>query len=171
MSYIFKIESINDNIIYNVKFYIGNFENASNLKWLKSHNITHIINCTEELPNYFPYKFKYLKLNLKDSPEDVYNGKFHKILDTTNYWINNAIKENFNDNIVNSGILIHCFAGVSRSVSITMNFMLDNLYYDGNGKIKKMKANEARDKIRKRRKIAKPYEWFYDYLVYYYETQ
>ena len=89
--------------------YLGDYENASNEKWLDFHHITHIVNCAIEHKNYHPQKIKYLELKLEDSP---YQPLYHVLEKSYNF-----IKKAINDNQV---VLVHCHAGISRSASIIL---------------------------------------------------
>jgi protein-tyrosine phosphatase len=99
-------------VIYNI--YIGDDDIASDLKKLQKLGITHIINTTHELDNYFPLHFHYLKLNLHDIDEDI----IHTLNPSYNY-IDRVIKRN-----PENKVLIHCYAGKSRSASIVIYFLM-----------------------------------------------
>ncbi len=93
--------------------FIGNIGHARSLEWLKANNITHIVNCTNELDNYFPDKFIYTKLYLWDLEHQTLQFS----LEPSYNFIQLAIR--------NSGIiLIHCHAGISRSSSILIYYLM-----------------------------------------------
>lgn len=93
--------------------YIGNINHATDVRWLKNHNITHIVNATEEIGNIFPYLFQYMKLFLDDSPHQ----SFGRSLDKSYIFIKNALHKGGN-------VLVHCYAGVSRSSSIVIYYLM-----------------------------------------------
>jgi protein-tyrosine phosphatase len=98
------------------RVYVGNVDYAKNLKWLKDHNINFIINCAKELPNYHEGKgITYFHLLLHDS-ENESLGPY--LLPSYNFIVN-ALNSSRKNNI-----LINCFAGMSRSTSITMFFLM-----------------------------------------------
>ena len=49
--------------------YLGSEWNASNLEELKSNGVTHILNVTREIDNFFPAVFKYLNIREYDVEE------------------------------------------------------------------------------------------------------
>jgi len=104
--------------------YIGSRDEASNKDWLDQHNITHILNASKEVPNYFTEKYKYIKLGLSDHPKQ----SIKHVLTPSIYFVRDAIRNDGN-------ILIHCHAGVSRSATIviytlmhTMKWSFDKAY-------------------------------------------
>merc|ERR1712025_1062060 len=55
--------------------YLGSGRNAQNTEELKKHNITHILNVADDVPNYFPDQFVYKKLNVQDFGTDKGIGR------------------------------------------------------------------------------------------------
>jgi len=96
--------------------YIGDVRSANNENLLREHGITHIVNATEELPNFHPPpKFHYLKLNLKDNrSEDLL-----RVLEPTFQYISSVIRYN-----PRAKVLIHCHMGMSRSASLVIYYMM-----------------------------------------------
>lgn len=93
--------------------YIGDFRHAQDLTWLKKHKITHIVNMTIEHPNYHPNRFYYYKAHAYD----------------TNYQLLEDILRRgytFMKKAVDSGgiILVHCHAGISRSSSMVLYYLM-----------------------------------------------
>lgn len=150
----------NDNapieIINNI--YIGSVGAANNKEKLLEIGITHIINATSTLKNCFANQFVYLKLeNLLDSPEC--NIKKH-FKDTNNFIesaLKNTVKFDLNHNNTNisdknnstiensNKVLIHCHAGISRSSTIILAYMIGVLKYKYEDALKICK--EKRSKI------------------------
>ena len=95
---------------------LGGIMGALNGRWLQSRGVTHVVNASAELSNYFPRNFKYLRLDLDDTPEQDLSRAFNK----SYYFIKNAID--------NGGIVfVHCFGGISRSTSQVIYYlMIDN---------------------------------------------
>ena len=93
--------------------YLGDVTVAKNIDWLLKHNITHIINTTLEVPNFFPNRFRYLKLNLKDTLSEPLIPK----IKTAFSFIDRALG-------IGARVLIHCFAGISRSSSTTIYYVM-----------------------------------------------
>lgn len=127
------------------QIYIGNILDASNRKWLDSHHVTHIINATNDIPNYFPNDFNYLKLGLDDHPTQ----SLYEIMEPSYKFIYKAID--------NGGtVFIHCHAGKSRSASVVIYFLM---------KIKGMTYIQALTYIKKYRSIVEPNIGFARQLV------
>lgn len=124
--------------------FIGNADNASDSNWLFENQITHIINCTESLPNYYPTFFIYYRCGWKDSPNQ---SLFPKLFEALKF-IETNVKRNCR-------ILIHCHAGISRSVSVCVAYLM--LYH-------RLPFIVALQEIRKRRSIANPNSGFVQQL-------
>lgn len=97
------------------RLYIGDMGNASDYRWLKSHGITHIVNCADEIPNYFSGQFHYLRMKMLDSPNETI---VHKL--EPSYQYISRVFDSHHKNIV----LIHCAMGISRSASVTIYFLM-----------------------------------------------
>ncbi|KAL7059121.1 hypothetical protein AAHC03_013074 [Spirometra sp. Aus1] len=95
--------------------YLGNYQDATNLPLLKKLGVTHILNVTQDLPLAFEktHSFQYLRLPALDCAEQNIYPLFEKAI-------------NFIDGAREVGgvVLVHCFAGISRSASIVMAYML-----------------------------------------------
>lgn len=113
---------------------------------LKMNNITHIINVSIDVPNYFPDDFVYLKMKMYDRPDTNLNDYIPFI----NNFINEAIKT-----FKNPRIFIHCNAGISRSVSVTIAYLI---LCCG------MSYNEAYEKVKGARKHSRPNDGFLNQL-------
>lgn len=103
-----KITIITDNIL------LGGRENASSKSELLEYGVTHILNCAQQLPLFFPNDFICMKVPMLDSPT-------HSI----ERWISKCLA--FLDHVeaVGGRCLVHCISGVSRSVTIViMHFMI-----------------------------------------------
>uniref|UniRef100_A0A0K0FXZ0 protein-serine/threonine phosphatase n=1 Tax=Strongyloides venezuelensis TaxID=75913 RepID=A0A0K0FXZ0_STRVS len=132
----FEIAQVTENI------FLGSQDVAMDEVLLKTNNITHIINVSIDVPNYFPDKFVYLSLKIYDRPDTNLNN----YIPTINNFINEALA-----NFQNPKIFIHCNAGISRSVSVTIAYLIlcCGLSYD-----------EAYKKIKNVRKNARPNDGF-----------
>jgi len=99
--------------------YLGCARDAKNLVQLRQHQITHVLNVSDDVPNYFEAKespVKYLKLFVQDFGCDAGISRvFNKAFD----YINEAKK--------NGGkVLVHCMQGQNRSVTIVSAYLMNN---------------------------------------------
>ena len=116
--------------------FLGSIGSASNLKQLKIFKITHIVCCASDVKNFFPDKFKYYNIDLLDSVKE--NAKIH--FDESFIFIDKAIKNGGN-------VLVHCHAGVSRSSTILIAYIL---------KSQKINLEKALEIIKSKREKASP---------------
>ncbi|KAM9983726.1 hypothetical protein ACTFIY_000441 [Dictyostelium cf. discoideum] len=93
------------------KIYLGCRECAMNKSWLKENNVTHILTVANFKPLY-PDLFKYLIINI----EDVDEANIYQHFKEMNAFIDEGREK--------GGVLIHCRAGVSRSATATMAFIM-----------------------------------------------
>lgn len=93
--------------------YLGNSYNAANYHQLKDLDIEIIINVTQEITNYYEYceEFEYLKIDVLDNNNNSLKNHYEQIYD--------YIMEHQDTNI-----LIHCFAGKSRSASAVLYYFI-----------------------------------------------
>ena len=95
------------------RLYVGNYENAQNLDFLRSKKIDTIVNCSKELNNVHPNIFNYIRLELEDTPTQ----DLSHVLDPVSEKIIELIKNKNN-------VFVHCYAGISRSTSIIINTIM-----------------------------------------------
>ena len=96
--------------------YLGTEWNASNYDSLMSNRITHILNVSSEVDNFFPDIFKYLNVRVLDIEETDLLKEF----DRTNKFIQEAKEQE-------TSCLVHCKMGVSRSASIVLAYLMKEL--------------------------------------------
>ena len=127
--------------------FLGSIGSASNLKQLQNFKITHIICCAKGVQNFFPDNFKYLNINLLDSQTEPIKKHFEE----SNKFIDDAIQNKGN-------VLIHCHAGISRSSSILIAYIM---------KTQKMSLDKVLELIRAKRDKVKPNDGFIEQLKEY----
>ena len=93
--------------------YIGSYIEATNSQWLAFHGITHIVNMSTEHRNYFPRRFRYFRGDLYDHPMQ----SLEKTLKVGFLFIRNAIAQG-------GTVFVHCHAGVSRSSSMVLYYLM-----------------------------------------------
>ena len=127
--------------------YLGSEWNASNLEELKVNGVTHILNVTREIDNFFPAVFKYLNIREWDVEET----------DLLQYWDHTY---RFIRDCVRSGgvCLVHCKMGISRSASTVMSFAMKHFSWS---------LDQAMTHTKERRKIINPNPAFRQQLVTY----
>ena len=116
--------------------FLGSIGCASNLKQLENFKMTHILCCAKGIKNFFPNKFKYHNLELLDSDKQ----DIKKYFDESFKFIDNGIKNGGN-------VLVHCHAGVSRSSTILIAYIM---------KSQKMKLDKVLELIETKREKASP---------------
>ena len=122
--------------------FIGNYAFALNKHLLLENKITHILNCGVGLKNFYEQekKFKYHYIPLYDSE----NQKVGKYLDDSNKFIEEGCSNG-------NKILIHCGAGMSRSVTMLYMYLLIKKGYT---------LTQARQIVKTKRKCARPNDGF-----------
>lgn len=124
--------------------FLGSIGSASNLKQLQNFKITHILCCASGIKNFFPNDFKYLNLDILDS-EKV---NIRQYFEQTNKFIDDAIKNN-------GSVLVHCHAGISRSSTILMAYIMNS---------QKMSVDKVLDLLKSKRDKVNPNAGFIEQL-------
>lgn len=137
------------NKITGTNIFIGDMWSASDENYLKINNVTHVLNMT-------PIKLKNHKDIIHHNIEldDTIDQDILNILDESFEFINTSKKENGN-------ILVHCQAGVSRSASIVIAYLMarENITY-----------NNSLEHVRKDRPIICPNKGFVRQLLEFEKT-
>ncbi|XP_054721978.1 dual specificity protein phosphatase 7-like [Uloborus diversus] len=119
--------------------FLGNAENSADLEALQRHKIRYILNVTPNLPNAFEDKglgFKYMKIPIQDHWSQNLATYFPEAI----AFIDEARQKK-------ECILVHCLAGISRSVTITLAYLMQKL---------SMPLNDAYDFVRQRKANISP---------------
>ncbi|RCU61423.1 hypothetical protein SETIT_J000700v2 [Setaria italica] len=124
--------------------YLGSVGAALNKEALKSLNITHILIVARSLSPAFPAEFNYKKIEVLDSPDTDLLKHFDECF-------------SFIDEAISSGgnVLVHCFAGRSRSVTIVVAYLM---------KKHQMSLESALSLVRSKRPQVAPNEGFISQL-------
>ncbi len=125
--------------------WIGGIEDVYDPNFIKNVMPSHIINCTvNERMYYGEFICERLRISLRDDEED-----------DINLILEGAKKLNDFMEKSNSKVIVHCAAGMSRSVTIVLTWMI--LY-------KKYKFNEAYDYVAEKRPIMRPNKYYINFL-------
>lgn len=130
-----------DHIIDNI--WLGSSYNAASYDSLIENDINIIINVSKEITHYYPEEFEY---------------KRYTIYDNNKQSIEKYLEEAYNDILYHQqnsegNILVHCFMGRSRSVSIVIYYIMKQLKHD-DGTAYSFK--DAIELIKKKRPIVNP---------------
>jgi len=102
---------------------------------LHSRRVTHILTVASELNPYFPDEFDYCVINVKDNS---YSNDLTLHFPTCHKFIDIGRKK--------GGVLVHCSAGVSRSATVVMSYLMWT---------EKMSFSQARKEVMALRPIVK----------------
>ncbi|KAI3380347.1 hypothetical protein SNEBB_003316 [Seison nebaliae] len=111
---------------------LGSEWNASNFNELKSNRITHILNVSNEIDNFYPQHFKYMNLRVSDD----YNAQLLPHWESSYRFIS-QLKD------TNNRVLVHCQMGVSRSASTVIAYGLKEYLLPLNQTIKWTKEKRS----------------------------
>ncbi|XP_048341682.1 protein phosphatase Slingshot homolog 3 isoform X2 [Sphaerodactylus townsendi] len=93
--------------------YLGSEWNAANLEELQKNNISHILNVTREIDNFFPEHFTYMNVRLYDEETAQLLPHWKE----TYSFISDARVQDLR-------VLVHCKMGVSRSASTVIAYTM-----------------------------------------------
>jgi len=131
--------------------YLGSINSVYDIENLKKHNIKNVISVIADFEPPYPKDFNYLVINALDTV----NTDLTNIFDITNTIINDSLNKD-------ESILIHCYAGRSRSVAIVIAYIIDTFGMDYENALKSVK---------KSRSIAEPNEKFKEQLINYHSNK
>lgn len=99
--------------------FLGNITAAKDLKLIKRHNIQVIINCSNDIENYFltNKNIKYYRCPLDDSLLDYDINLMKQFLPTFINIIDESLKNN-------KPVLVHCYAGRQRSAALIAGYLM-----------------------------------------------
>ncbi|XP_050533399.1 dual specificity protein phosphatase Mpk3 [Daktulosphaira vitifoliae] len=113
--------------------FLGNAANSEDLEWLKKHRIEYILNVTSDLPNTFEEQgsIKYMQIPISDHIGQNLAGFFPQAIE----FIDNGRSQQ-------KGVLVHCLAGISRSVTVMLAYLMAH---------RQLTLNEAYNMVLKRK--------------------
>ncbi|KAJ7552133.1 hypothetical protein O6H91_06G043100 [Diphasiastrum complanatum] len=93
--------------------YLGSIGAACNKDLLQNLNVTHVLAIANNVEMPFPNDFKYKRIEVLDSPDVDLKQYFNVCFD----FIDEARRQG-------GGVLVHCFAGRSRSVTVLVAYLM-----------------------------------------------
>ncbi|ELT95734.1 hypothetical protein CAPTEDRAFT_182593 [Capitella teleta] len=95
--------------------FLGNASNAADIQCLNKNNIRYILNVTQDIPNAFEGRdgFRYMQIPIDDHWSQNLASFFHDAIT----FIDEARERD-------CGVLVHCLAGISRSVTVTVAYLM-----------------------------------------------
>ncbi|KAJ7374776.1 dual specificity phosphatase 19 [Desmophyllum pertusum] len=137
-----------DDKVYKVqeKLFISSQDGAQNMEELRRNNITHILNVGTGIRNAFPQDFDYKTVEILDLPEIQICHYFPEMF--------NFITDSFK----NGAVLVHCNAGVSRSATVVLGYLMSS---------NRWSLEDAMKILREARPCVKPNEGFLRQLQVY----
>lgn len=136
------------------QLYLGNIHHALNLDILRSIKITHIVNCTQSIENKFESNgLRYIRVPVNDKTSVSILPYFVAAI----RFIESVRDENSGKN--ENRILIHCHAGISRSATITIAYLMYSW---------KLTMFDAITHVQSKRYIIQPNQGFKNQLLDFY---
>ncbi|XP_049508181.1 dual specificity protein phosphatase 2 [Panthera uncia] len=130
--------------------FLGSCSHSSDLQGLQACGITAVLNVSASCPNHFEGLFRYKSIPVEDNQMVEISA-----------WFQEAIS--FIDSVKNAGgrVLVHCQAGVSRSATICLAYLIQS---------RRVRLDEAFDFVKQRRGVISPNFSFMGQLLQF-ETQ
>ena len=143
--------------------FVSNWETSRDISLLRSNNITGVITIETRakegsvIDNYRKVGIDLLYIPLQDSP----NADMYSCFDATASFIDRHLRRG-------KSVLVHCWAGISRSVTVALNYYLRELVrtHDTTGVPPAFIVKNALANVRRRRPIANPNSGFVRQLEY-----
>ncbi len=125
----------------------GSEWNASDYDRLISLNVTHILNISNEVDNFFSDSFKYLNIRV----QDIDSNDLLREFDLTYKFISEAKEQS-------TACLVHCKMGISRSASVVIAFIMKEM---------EMNLRNAHGFVKQKRSCINPNKGFMQQLETY----
>lgn len=105
-------------ILINPDLYLGGDMAAQSSQFFVKKNIKAVLNCTPEVPHYFPERAEYARVSLGDSRESDDLSKMREMLEFAAEWIH------IHRDVYGLNTLIHCNEGINRSASCLAAYLM-----------------------------------------------
>ena len=100
------------------RLYLGNLKAAQDVRALREAGITHILQVAEGLTPCFPKDFVYKVISIGDTA----NSSLIRYFPAAISFIQEGIRK--------GGVLVHCYAGVSRSATCVIAYLMQHKHMD-----------------------------------------
>lgn len=97
--------------------WLGNIEAAKNKKFMINNNIKLIINCSNDIPNFFNNSIQTIRIPVDDS-------LMEKDFVIMSKYIPSIIEIIYDNLYRGNNVLVHCYAGMQRSASVVCAFLM-----------------------------------------------
>jgi protein-tyrosine phosphatase len=129
--------------------WLGNRNSPTEYANLKKNNIKLIINCTKDLNYWVPRDIHTVRLAINDANTEESNRILGEKMTELTFLMELYLKNNM-------GVLVHCWAGMQRSATVVICYLL---------KYKRYKLDEAKQIMKKERSIVfLPFPTFDDFI-------
>ncbi|CAD8120329.1 unnamed protein product [Paramecium sonneborni] len=126
------------------KLYLGDLDDAQNKQWLKSHQICCVITVANGQPiSYYDNTIKHHYYFIDDKADFKIQKYFSKVF------------HDIDRELQNTNVLIHCAAGISRSATFVIGYLI---------KRKQMSYKQAFNYVKSRRPMIRPNPGFQSIL-------
>jgi len=132
-----------DKITNNI--WLGAMIAGNNKHYLKSQGITHVLSVLNDYQPTYPEDFKYKIISIEDVPGSNIKDYFNEAIE----FINSAVESN-------GRVFVHCAAGISRSSTIVIAYMM---------KTEQLTFKKAFKLVQSRRPVIAPNYGFKDQLL------
>ncbi|GAB2220157.1 hypothetical protein Droror1_Dr00007800 [Drosera rotundifolia] len=124
-----------DNVAAHIEegLFLGSARAAANKERLKSLNVTHVLTVATRLSPAHPNDFTYKIVEVSDSEDTNLAKYFHECFD----FIDEAKK-------TGGAVLVHCHAGISRSVTIVLAYLMNRHGIPLSDAVKHVKAKRPK---------------------------
>jgi len=129
--------------------FIGSYHAAKDEKWLVTNKVGYVVDVGSGAPEAFPESLKYLHLDFLDVPV----AKLCTAFSQAHKFIEAGLA-------TGQGVLVHCHAGISRSATIVVSYLMRKLG---------LSFQDSLKALRNHRPFVKPNDGFVDQLVAYEE--
>lgn len=103
--------------------WLGNMEAAKSKEFMKKNNIKLIINCSNDIPNFYENNIQTIRIPVDDSLKD-------KDFVIMSKYIPSIIEIIYRNIYSGNNVLVHCYAGMQRSACVVSAFLMYYLHLD-----------------------------------------